>query len=87
MELITEERVIELLMMFVGSGLLGLFGFVWKISHRVSILEKQIAHEIERRKSDSQDFRRDIDMIISNVDKNKEWSINRMMSIAKEMPR
>jgi hypothetical protein len=30
---------------------------------------------------------RDIDNIIDNVDKNREWSTNRMMSIAKEMPR
>ena len=36
MELITDEKIVELLMMLVGSSLLGLVGFVWKISHKVS---------------------------------------------------
>ena len=30
---------------------------------------------------------KDIDMILAKVDKQGEWTTNRMMSIAKEMPR
>ena len=32
-------------------------------------------------------LRKDIDIMCSNMDKNREWTTNRMMSIAKEMPR
>lgn len=31
------------------------------------------------------EVRRDIDVIYNSVDKNREWTTNRMMSIAKEM--
>ncbi len=31
------------------------------------------------------ELRKDIDVIYQSVDKNREWTTNRMMSIAKEM--
>tara|TARA_Y100001938_G_C8053934_1_gene413397 strand:- start:372 stop:635 length:264 start_codon:yes stop_codon:yes gene_type:complete len=87
MELITDERIIELLMMLVGSALLGLVGFVWKISHKVSENAKRIDGLVNMQQKDTEQLRRDIDMIISKVDKQGEWATSRMMSIAKEMPR
>jgi len=39
------------------------------------------------RQRGEKELRRDIDMIIDNVDKNREWTTSRMMSIAKELPR
>ena len=36
---------------------------------------------------DTKYLQKDIDTIISKVDKQGEWTTNRMMSIAKEMPR
>ena len=87
MEIITEERIIELLMMLVGSALLGLVGFVWKISHNVSENTKRIEGLVDIQTKDVTQLNRDIDMIISKVDKQGEWATSRMMSIAKEMPR
>tara|TARA_B100001093_G_scaffold152768_1_gene145447 strand:- start:295 stop:558 length:264 start_codon:yes stop_codon:yes gene_type:complete len=87
MEIITDERIIELLMMLVGSALLGLVGFVWKISHKVSENSKRIDSLSSMQQKDIAQLNRDIDMIISKVDKQGEWATNRMMSIAKEMPR
>lgn len=87
MEIITEERIIELLMMLVGSALLGLVGFVWKISHKVSENTKRIEGLVDIQTKDVTQLNRDIDMIISKVDKQGEWATSRMMSIAKEMPR
>ena len=87
MEIITDERVIELLMSLVGAALLGLIGFVWKISHKVSGLERQLEHQREARNRDYDELRKDIDMIMENVSKNREWTTSRMMSIAKDLPR
>jgi|TARA_R100000084_G_scaffold89758_1_gene43837 hypothetical protein len=80
-----EEKVVELLWMIFGSSILGLIGFVWKISHRVSVLEKAIDSVKEIHRRDTIELRRDIDIICSNVDKNREWTTNRMMSIAKDI--
>lgn len=82
-----ELHLVELGMTVVGSALFGLIGFVWKTSHKVSQLEKQLTSEKELRMRDTKELQRDIDMIISKVDKQGEWTTNRMMSIAKEMPR
>ena len=73
--------------MLVGSALLGLVGFVWKISHKVSENTKRIEGLVDIQTKDVTQLNRDIDMIISKVDKQCEWATSRMMSIAKEMPR
>ena len=64
-------------MTVVGSALFGLIGFVWKTSHKVSQLEKQLTSEKELRMRDAKELQRDIDMIISKVDKQGEWTTNR----------
>ncbi len=86
MEAITDH-LMGLGFSIVSAGLFFLMGFVWKTSHKVNQLEKQLSNEREMRQRDAREFRREIDNIIDNVDKNREWSTNRMMSIAKELPR
>ena len=63
-----------------------LIGFVWKISHKVSTLEKRLENERDMRMRDGKEYRRDIDMIINNVDKNREWTTSRMMSMVRDAP-
>tara|TARA_Y100001937_G_scaffold108757_1_gene152713 strand:- start:90 stop:359 length:270 start_codon:yes stop_codon:yes gene_type:complete len=79
--------IIDTALAVLGAAIFGLFGFVWKTSHKVSGLEKNIDALRQMHSRDITETRRDIDMICSNVDKNREWTTNRMMSIAKEMPR
>tara|TARA_X000001382_G_C3056152_1_gene142773 strand:+ start:298 stop:561 length:264 start_codon:yes stop_codon:yes gene_type:complete len=87
MEEALSGHLMDFAMTGLGTAVFALIGFVWKISHKMSALEKQLANERELRQRDARDFRRDIDTIVDNVDKNREWSTNRMMSIAKELPR
>lgn len=87
MEEALSNYFMDFVMTALGTAVFTLIGFVWKISHKVSALEKQVANEREMRQRDAREFRRDIDTIVDNVDKNREWSTNRMMSIAKELPR
>ena len=86
MEAITDN-LIGLGFSIVSGGLFFLIGFVWKTSHKVGHLEKQLTNEREMRQRDAREFRKDIDLIINNVDKNREWTTSRMMSIAKDLPR
>lgn len=80
-----NEKFLELAFSLAGSSILALIGFVWKISHRVSALEKMLESHRQLHSRDLIEVRRDIDVIYNNVDKNREWTTNRMMSIAKEM--
>ena len=82
-----EGHLIDIIMSVVGTALFGLIGFVWKISHKVSNLEKTVDNLRQLHTRDVNDVRKDIDMLCSNMDKNRELTTNRMMSIAKEMPR
>lgn len=84
---ILEGHLIDIAMTVVSTALFGLIGFVWKISHKINTLEKSLENLRELHTRDMQDIRKDIDMIYANMDKNREWTTNRMMSIAKEMPR
>tara|TARA_R100001591_G_scaffold117425_1_gene136844 strand:+ start:46 stop:309 length:264 start_codon:yes stop_codon:yes gene_type:complete len=87
MEEALSGHIMDFVMTALGTAVFALIGFVWRISHKVSSLEKQLQHEKEARQRDANGFRREIDNIIDNVDKNREWSTSRMMSIAKELPR
>ena len=77
--------IIDIAMTVGSTTLFALVGFVWRISHKVSGLEKQIESMDKLHRRDLSEIRRDIEVIYSNVDKNREWTTNRMMSIAKEM--
>tara|TARA_B100001093_G_scaffold308352_1_gene294223 strand:+ start:4092 stop:4355 length:264 start_codon:yes stop_codon:yes gene_type:complete len=79
--------VIDILMTLASTTILALIGFVWKISHRVSSLEKTIEAFKGIHDRDINEVRKDIDMICSNVDKNRDWTTNRMMSIARDFPK
>ena len=80
-----SEHVVELIFSVLGAGLFALIGFVWKISHRISALEKTVDSMKQVHSRDLTEVRRDIEVIYNNVDKNREWTTNRMMSIAKDM--
>ena len=80
-----EEKIIELGLSVAGTALLALIGFVWKISHRISSLEKMFEAQKQMSSRDLDQVKRDIDVIYNNVDKNREWTTNRMMSIAKDL--
>lgn len=87
MEEALNNYFMDFVMTALGTAVFGLFGFVWRISHKVTENQKkteELQRQMTREQSQTQ---RDIDMIISKVDKQGEWTTNRMMSIAKEMPR
>ena len=65
----------------IGSAVFGLIGFVWKISHKVNELDKKIEAAKDLHRSDSAQFRRDIDYIMSKVDNHGD----KMYSIVKNM--
>ena len=85
MEEALSGHLMDFVMTALGSAVFGLIGFVWKVSHKVSVLEKTIETQNRMQSRDVTELRKDIDIIYSNVDKNREWTTNRMMSIAKEM--
>ena len=87
MEEALSNYFIDFVMTALGTAVFALIGFVWKVSHKVSNLEKRLENEQALRKRDATEFRRDIDMIISNVDKNREWTTSRMMSMVRDAPR
>jgi hypothetical protein len=86
--MIMEEAwpyIVDIAMTVGSTTLFALVGFVWRISHKASSLEKQIESMKELHNRDLGEGRRDIEVIYNNVDKNREWTTNRMMSIAKEL--
>tara|TARA_Y100001937_G_C6852904_1_gene212910 strand:- start:56 stop:319 length:264 start_codon:yes stop_codon:yes gene_type:complete len=85
MEEALSGHLMDFVMTALGSAVFGLIGFVWKISHKVSALEKLIETQSKMQSRDVSELRKDIDVIYNNVDKNREWTTNRMMSIAKEI--
>ena len=78
---------VDFIMTALGTAVFALIGFVWRISHKVSENSKRIDEVIRSSQKDHNQVNRDIDMILAKVDKQGEWTTNRMMSIAKEMPR
>lgn len=87
MEEALSNYFMDFIMGALGTAVFALIGFVWKTSHKVSVLEKRLESEERMRKRDAQEFRKDIDMIINNVDKNREWTTSRMMSMVRDAPR
>jgi len=79
--------IIDTALAALGMAIFGLFGFVWKTSHKVSALEKALETQKQINSRDLNEVKKDIEVIYSNVDKNREWTTNRMMSIAREFPK
>tara|TARA_Y100001938_G_C8017726_1_gene393519 strand:- start:169 stop:432 length:264 start_codon:yes stop_codon:yes gene_type:complete len=85
MEMTITEVLIDLAIPAAMTLLAAVFGFVWKISHRVSALEKQLEAERNARANAVRNLERDVQVIYDNVDKNREWTTNRMMSIVRDV--
>lgn len=85
MEEALSNYFIDFVMTALGTAVFTLIGFVWKISHKVSTIEKRLDNERDLRLRDAKEFRRDIDMIINNVDKNREWTTSRMLSMVRDV--
>ena len=78
---------VDFIMTALGTAVFALIGFVWRISHKVAENQKKIEELSRWQQRDHKQVNKDIDMILSKVDKQGEWTTNRMMSIAKDMPR
>jgi hypothetical protein len=86
MEEALSNYFMDFVMTALGTAVFTLIGFVWKTSHKVSSLERRLEGEERMRKRDASEFRKDIETIMENVDKNREWSTNRLMSIVRDAP-
>jgi hypothetical protein len=80
---IGSEQIVELLFSVLGAAILGLVGFVWKISHRVSATEKSLEAAREIQRKNETEIRRDLDYLFSKVEKQSD----KMMSIARDIPK
>ena len=78
---VLESHIIDIAMTAMGSAVFGLVGFVWKISHKASVLEKKIDGLRDLQTSDSRQFRKDIDYILNKVDNHGD----KMYSIVKNL--
>ena len=87
MEEALSNYFVDFVMTALGTAVFALIGFVWRISHKVTENSKRIDEVLRTSIKDNAQVNRDIDMILAKVDKQGEWTTNRMMSIAKEMPR
>lgn len=87
MEEALNGHLMDFVMTLLGTAVFALIGFVWRISHKVADNTKR-SEELHRLiNQENVRLTRDIDMIMSKVDKHGEWTTNRMMSIVKDMPR
>ena len=82
--MLSSEHLIEFATALVGSAVFGLIGFVWRISHRVTQIENRLEGLAEIQKRDRDELQKDVDNILANVDKNREWTTSRMMSIVRD---
>ena len=79
-------HIIDVVVTAGGATIMALIGFVWRISHKVSDLEQRLQNQRQLTARDLSEVKRDIERIYEHVDKNREWSTSRMMSIVKELP-
>ena len=82
--MLDTEHLIEFATALIGSSIFALIGFVWKISHKVNSVSSRMDSLIEIQRKDTEGIQKDIDMIMDNVDKNREWTTSRMMSIVRD---
>jgi len=82
--MLNSEHLIEFATALVGSAVFGLIGFVWKISHRVTQIENRLDGLADIQRRDRDQVQKDLDTIYANVDKNREWTTSRMMSIVRD---
>jgi hypothetical protein len=87
MEEALSNYFVDFVMTALGTAVFALIGFVWRISHKVTENQKKTEEIVRSMHKDHAQVNRDIDMILTKIDKQGEWTTNRMMSIAKELPR
>ena len=80
-----ETKIIEYAVSAIGAAIFALIGFVWKISHRTTILENRLENMERTTMRNQEEIRRELQAISAGLDKNREWTTNRMLSMAKDM--
>jgi len=80
-----ESHLYEFAAAVFGSAVFGLFGFIWKTSHRVSTLESKLQSMERSHVQQIDSMRRELEGLAEGLDKNREWTTNRMLSIHKDM--
>ena len=78
-----EKNFFELALAGIGSAVLGVFGFFWKMSHRVSANEREVENLRATAQRDYEQLRKDVDYILSKVDN----ADSRILSIVKNLPK
>ena len=76
-----DPWVVDVAISVVSAAVFGLFGFVWRVSHKVADLEKRLEALRELHVSDTRQITKDIDYIMSKVDKHGD----KMYSIVKNL--
>ena len=79
----TERNILEIGLALVASTFLAVFGFFWKMSHRVTAAEKEVEHLKQATSRDYKQLRRDVDYILNKVD----TADDRLHSIVKNLPK
>ena len=79
----SQKNIFEIAMGAAFTGVLGIFAFFWKMSHRVSSTEKEVENLKESASRDYKQLRRDVDYILSKVDN----ADSRILSIVKNLPK
>ena len=79
-------HIIDIAITAGGAAIMGLFGFVWRTSHKQQALDRRMQANRELTGHEINQLKRDVERIYEHVDKNREWSTSRMMSIVKELP-
>jgi len=76
-----ENTFIDIAVSIVGAAVMALIGFVWRISHKASDIEKRVENVRELHINDMRQAQKDIDYLINKVDKNND----KMYSIVKNL--
>ena len=80
-----DPNVVDLAWTVLGSALFALIGFVWKISHRVNEIASRVSSLEAMARRDRAELQKQIDGLVENLDKNREWTTSRMMSIHRDI--
>ena len=74
-----SSHILDIVMTVISSALFGLIGFVWKISHKVSTLEREVQNLESRLKGAESQTKHDVDYLMGKLDAHND----KMYSIVK----
>ena len=74
-----SSHILDIVMTVISSALFGLIGFVWKISHKVSTLEREVQNLERRLKGIESQTKHDVDYLMGKLDAHND----KMYSIVK----